>query len=510
MKPGVKEAKLRPRQIVALLAGPLLFLVVLAVPYGDGLSPEARRVAAVAVWMAVWWIGEAIPIPATALLPLALFPMLGALPAREVALNYGDRNIFLFAGGFFIAMAMQKWGLHERLALQIIRRSGSSDRRLILGFMAATAFLSMWISNTATAMMLTPIGAAVIEQIITRRGEGARQLAPALMLGIAYAASVGGIATLVGTPPNIVFVSQMDALFPDAPPITFLRWLAIGLPFALIFLPIIWFLLTRVLFTISAENRENSLAEAIVTERLAALGPMSRGERVVSIVASLTAICWITRFAWSDLFPQAEYIDDSTVAIFFALVLFVIPIDRERGEFALDWEWAQRIPWGILLLFGGGLALAAGCRESGLITWVGIRMEVLAPLPLPLIILGVALLVTLLTELTSNVATTTILLPVLAVTATTGLDINPLILMVPATISASCAFMLPVATPPNAIVFHGGYLDIPTMARTGVALNLIAALLITLLTYWMLPAAFGFAGASLPAWAENFDLIRPQ
>jgi len=492
------------RVIVAFL-GLAAFVTVLLIPTPAGMTPVAQRVAAVAVLMAIWWITEAIPIPATALLPLALYPALGIMSAKDAAVSYGDRNLFLFAGGFFIAMAMQKWNLHERIALHIIKRTGTNSRRLILGFMVATAFLSMWISNTATAMMMMPIGLAVIGEIERTSEAESGPFGTALMLGIAYAASIGGIGTLIGTPPNIVFTTQLSLLYPKAPEISFVQWMFIGLPLVLIFLPLTWFTLTRLAYPISPSVATGRI-ESIIDERLNSLGPMSRGEKIVLAVASMTAISWISRGLWSRLFPQPDYIDDSTVAIAFAVLLFAIPVDREQNEFALDWTWARRIPWGILLLFGGGLALANGFKDSNLIAWAGDQLRVLSNMPLLGMIVCIALLVTFLTELTSNVATTTILLPILAVTASEVLKVNPLLLMIPATMSASCAFMLPVATPPNAIVFGSGHITVPQMARSGLILNFLGVLLITTLAFVAVPHVFHLLSYRLPDWATAIQL----
>lgn len=498
-------------RIAALIAGLIVFVVILLLPTPEGMSVAGQRTAAVAALMSIWWIFEAIPIPATALLPLALFPALSIIPAKTTAMAYGDQTLFLFAGGFFIAMAMQKWNLHERIALAIIHRVGTRGPQLILGFMVATAMLSMWISNTATTLMMMPIAGAVIASLAAHVDPAdERNFAVALLLGTAYAASIGGIATLVGTPPNIVFIGQMSTLFPEAPDISFARWLCIGMPLTAIMLPFTWFILTKVLHPIPKRLGSETFAATIDARRLA-LGPMSRGEITVAIVASMTGICWMIRNPLMNFIhtmapaalPEPSFIHDSTIAMFFAILLFAIPVDRSKNEYALDWEWAQRIPWGILLLFGGGLALASGFKETGLIYWLGERLSMLDGLHPILVIASICFLVTFLTELTSNVATATILLPILAITAIEVLDIDPLLLMIPATISASCAFMLPVATPPNAIAFAGGQLSIFQMARAGLILNLFGIIVITTLSYFLIPFVFGSSFDAAPSWAQS-------
>ena len=485
---------------LGLVGGILLFGLVLAAPTPEGMTAEGQKTAAVTVLMAIWWMTECVPIPATALLPLALFPMLGVMSMTKVSMCFADKNIMLFTGGFFIAMAMQKWNLHKRLALHVVRAIGTNPRRMVLGFMVATALLSMWISNTATCMMMLPIAISVITQFEETAGAvRARGFAVALMLGIAYASSIGGIGTLIGTPPNLVLVAQMGELFPDAPEIGFLQWMLVGVPLTLVFLPITWVLLTRVFFRLPTDlEGETPLA---VDDELARLGRMSRGEWSVLVVFVLTALGWMFRKdldldfvlvpGWGGLFPHPDYLHDGTVAMFFAIVLFVLPVDFKKGEFALDWRTALGIPWGILLLFGGGLAIASGFEKTGLVEWVGAQLDVLSGMPPVVVILGIAVLMTFLTEVTSNTATTTVMLPVLAGTASGVLQVNPLLLMIPATISASCAFMLPVATPPNAIVFGSRRLTIAQMARTGLVLNLIGVVLVTLVTYLIAVPVFG-------------------
>ena len=502
------------RQKIGLFLGMSLFIFILFLPPASGMSIQAKNAGAVALLMATWWITEAIPIPATALLPLILFPLLSIMAAKDVALRYADQNIFLFMGGFFIAMAMQRWDLHKRIALHIVKILGTSPRKIILGFMVATAFLSMWISNTATTMMMFPIGLAVIihaERMIKKEklninGENGKfHFGLALMLGIAYAASIGGIATLVGTPPNIVFAGIFKSLFPQAPEIGFLDWLKIGLPFVIIFLPTTWFYLTRIILPPRLKRIPGG--KDVIEKDLEALGTMKIGEKLTLIVFIIVAIAWIFRQnidigfftipGWSHLLGISEYVHDSTVAICGAILLFMLPVNFKKREFVLNWQWAVRIPWGIILLFGGGFALAAGFQTSGLAQWIGERLSFLSGMPIIVMILCICLLLTFLTEVTSNTATTTMMMPVLGSMAV-AMTVHPFLLMIPATISASCAFMLPVATPPNAIIFGSGYVRIPDMAKVGFFLNLIGALIITLLVYFLVIPIFKINTLPIP------------
>ncbi|MDO9548555.1 MAG: DASS family sodium-coupled anion symporter [Candidatus Marinimicrobia bacterium] len=504
------------RQKIGLLSGIPLFLLVLFLPLSKTMDPLAHRTLAVAILMAWWWITEAIPIPATALIPILAFPVLKVLPLKEVVPSYGDSNIFLFMGGFFLAMAIQKWNLHRRIALHIIHVIGSGPHKIILGFMAATAFLSMWISNTATTMMMFPIGMAVIVQIsgFVENSDNYNQkhlksFQVALMLGIAYAASIGGIGTKIGTPPNIVFAGAVRTLFPGAPEISFLQWMGVGLPLVLIFLPLTWLLLTRVIQPVDLPGLQDS--SGIIDDELKKLGKMKTGERLVLHIFILTALAWIflkdielgafTIPGWSNLLGIEKYVNDATVAIGSAILLFSIPVNFTKREFLLDWEWAIKIPWGILLLFGGGIALANGFKCSGLAGWIGGYLGLLSHLPLVIMIMATCFLLTFLTELTSNTATSAIFMPILALTAL-AMNIHPYLLMIPATISASCAFMLPVATPPNAIIFGSGCVTIPQMAKNGVVLNIVGIIIVTLITYLIAIPLFGIILGQMPVWAH--------
>jgi sodium-dependent dicarboxylate transporter 2/3/5 len=489
------------RRKIGLLLGLPLFFLLLSPALTPGLSEAARRLLATSALMAFWWITEAIPIPATALLPMCLYPLLGILPMAEVTRNYGDENIFLFLGGFFIAMAMQKWNLHRRLALHVVRLIGTAPRRLVLGFMCATGLISMWISNTATTMMMYPIALAVILQLAPEENGG---FTPAqinfrtcMMLAIAYASSIGGIGTLIGTPPNIIFASNAHKLFPEAPPVAFLHWMAFGVPLVIFFIPIAWLLLTRLLFPVAADLFAGR--KDLIDAEIKKLGRMSAAERGVLVIFLLTALAWIFRgdlelgFAtipgWASRLGLAEKVSDATVAMIAGTLLFLIPVNFRRGEFLLDWATAVKIPWGILLLFGGGIAMSAGFKSTGLSTWLGERLATLGDWPPLAMIITVCLVVTFLTEVTSNTATATIFMPIMAATAQ-ALHLHPFLLMIPAAISASCAFMLPVATPPNAIVFACGYVTVPQMARAGIWLNLIGVVVVTVVVYLLVVPAF--------------------
>lgn len=499
-------------QLAGLIGGVVVATVGFWLPTPEGMSVEGQRAAAITAWMAVWWLTEAVPLAATALIPIGTFPLFGIVPGKEVTRNYGDDNIFLFMGGFFIAMAMQKWNLHARIALNIVLRTGTNANRLILGFMLATAFLSMWISNTATTLMMLPIALAVIDQLEQRvEGGNAGNFGLCLLLGIAYSASIGGVATLIGTPPNGVLISQYGELFEGEPEIGFLQWMMIGVPFSSIMLPLVWLMLTRVLFNFRGLKFAGAREE--IRSRLDALGPMNRGEKIVLAVWTVTALGWIFRsdinfgaFAipgWSNLLPESGFVRDSTVAIAASVLLFAIPVDLKKREFALDWDWAKRIPWDVLILFGGGLAIAGAFSDTGLVGWIGDKLTLLDGVHPFFVVLAIAVMMTFLTEVTSNTATTTIMLPILGGAAAQVIGVNPLLLMIPAAISASCAFMLPVATPPNAIVFGGGRIHVHQMARAGFLINLCGIVLVTCITYFLATAVFGITVGEVPSWAQT-------
>ena len=496
-----------PAHRVGLWLGLAGFALLLAFPVAPD-NPPASRLAAVATLMAVWWIAQAIPLFATALLPLVLFPLLGILSGRETAPIYFNHIIVLFIGGFMIALTMQRWNLHRRIALNIIARVGGGPARLVLGFMVAAAFLSMWISNTATAVMMTPIGLAIIMQMEERTGAASRRFSVGLLLGIAYGCSVGGMTTLVGTPPNLSFARIHELLFPAAPAIAFGQWMIVALPIGAIMLLAAWFLITQVLYRAPREAR---IEGGVIAAERARLGPISFAERAVLAVFAATALLWVFRVdlqlggltlpGWSRLAPWPGLIDDGVVAIAMASLLFLIPAKNSKpGERLMGAEVLPKLPWNVVLLIGGGFALAAAFQETGLAQLIGGQLDAVAALPTFALILCVCLALTFLTELTSNTATTEMILPILAsVAVVTG--IHPLLLMVPATMSASCAFMMPVATPPNAIVFGSDRLTIAEMARAGIFLNLLGALVISTVVYTLGLAVFDIDPAVVPDWA---------
>lgn len=505
--------KSRPskKKTIGLLLGPILAVAVLFLDLQPG-SPAVTRCAAAAVWMAVWWLTEAIPIPVTALLPVVLFPALGILSGKATAGQYFNSVIFLFIGGFIIALAMQRWGLHKRIALKIILLIGISPKRIILGFMAATFFLSMWISNTATTMMIVPMAMAIIIKMKESfASEKISKFAVGLLIAIAYSASIGGTATLIGTPPNLAFCRILAITFPDALEISFARWMLFALPFAVTFFIIGWYIITR-LFV--GKKPPVTGDRTIFLDEYKRLGPVKYEERVVLVVFFLTALLWLFRKSiviggftipgWSDLFPVPGFIDDGTVAIAMGLLLFLFPAkNSEKNESygIMSWETAIKLKWGIVILFGGGFALAAGFVKSGLAAYVGSQLSGLQGVSPLLIVITICAVLTFLTELTSNTATTEIFLPILAALAV-AIGVNPLLLMIPATLSTSCAFMLPVATPPNAIVFGTGEVEIRHMMRTGIMMNFVGIILITTFMYFLGMQIFGIDLSAMSAWAQ--------
>ena len=479
---------------IGLILGPALFVLTLLFIHPKGLSPEANAVLASTLWIAVWWITEAIPIAVTSLLPIILFPLTGALSVAETTASFGHRYIFLYVGGFILAIAIERWNLHRRIALTIIDLIGTNIKSIILGFMIATAFLSMWISNTATSVMMLPIGMAIISQLRdnpqTIENEN-RIFGKALMLAIAYSASIGGMATLIGTPPNLVLAGIVQETYGIE--ITFSKWIFFGLPISILLLFICWSYLTNFAFSFQQKSFPGGRNE--IARQLEALGKISFEEKIVLAVFSLTAIAWISRsFLLSKLVPT---IDDTIIAMIAAVALFLLPASRSANRPIITWEEAVKLPWGILLLFGGGLALAQGFKTSGLAVWIGNQMTLLQGVSLLLLLFILIAAVNFLTEITSNLATTAMLLPILAPLAL-SIDVHPYLLMVGATVAASCAFMLPVATPPNAVVFGSGYLKIPDMVRAGIWMNLLSILLLTLIVYFVLPNIWDFDPGSFP------------
>ena len=467
---------------VGLFLGPLLFILIILFYHPNGLSIAANAVLASAIWIAVWWITEAVPIAVTALLPIVLFPLSGGMGLNETTASYGHKYVFLYIGGFILALAIEKWKLHKRIALTIIKIVGTNVTNIILGFMVATAFLSMWISNTATAVMILPVGMAIVTHLKdnpkTIRNENLI-FGKALMLSIAYSASIGGMATLIGTPPNLVLAGVVKQTYNIE--ISFSKWFLFGFPISVVLLVICWIYLTR--FAFKFKQKEFPGGSQEIKKQLKDLGKISYEEKTVFLVFLLTAFAWITRsFFIKRLIPG---IDDTIIAVFFAVFLFILP-SKKKGVKIMTWEDTIKLPWGIVLLFGGGMALALGFESSGLAVWIGGQMTSLGSLPLILLLLILIASVNFLTEITSNLATTAMLLPVL-VSLASALGVHPYLLLVGATLAASCAFMLPVATPPHAVVFGSGYLKIEDMVKKGFWMNIISIILLTLIVYFILP-----------------------
>ncbi|TNF31583.1 MAG: SLC13/DASS family transporter [Deltaproteobacteria bacterium] len=469
--------------------------------------PHVPAMAAVALLMAVYWIFDVLPIAVTSLLPIALFPLLGVASPKVVGAAYGKPTVFLFMGGFILALGIERAGLHRRIALAIVSFIGSRPARLVLGFMVASGLLSMWISNTATVMVMLPIAAAVLrsheEDAAAHGATPVPGFGTALMLGIAYAANIGGMGTLIGTPPNLAYRQILHDTFEAAPEVSFTGWMLLGLPLAVVFIALAWVLLTRVLFRFPDASAFGE--RAVVADARRALGPVRRDEVLAGLVFGLVALLWITGGSgkgdvpgWRDL-PGLAQVGDEVVAMAGAILLFAIPSKDRRGAL-MDWPTAVRLPWGILLLFGGGFALAAGFESSGLSNVIGGGLSGLRGLPPWVIVVIVSVVMTFLTELTSNTATANLVLPILGKAAVV-MGVDPRTLMVPATLSASCAFMMPVATPTNAIVFGTGHITIPQMARAGLWLNLLGVALITAFFFLLGTTVLDIAPSVVPAWA---------
>jgi sodium-dependent dicarboxylate transporter 2/3/5 len=485
------------RRQIGFIGGLLAFLAMIFLPSPEGLEPVAWHTAAVGVLMAVWWITEAIPIPATALVPLVAFPVLGINSIQEAAAPYANPLIYLFMGGFLIAVAMQRWDLHRRIALTIVRYVGVQPTSIVVGFIIASAFLSMWVSNTATALMMLPIGLSVIrltqDAVAEADAPTPTHFSLVLVLCIAYACNIGGIGTLVGTPPNAFLAGFMLETYNVE--IGFAQWMIVGLPLVFVSLPITYYLLTWIY---PLEIKEIPGGRALINQQIERLGPMSDAERKVGLVFAGTALLWIVRPLLTDLIPG---LSDAGVAMTAGLALFLIPTHTESNAHLLNWEEAEKLPWGVLILFGGGLSLADAISTTGLATWIGQGVSSYGTWPVLLIVLLSVATIVFLTEITSNTATSAAFLPILA-SAAIGIGQNPFLLVIPAALGASCAFMLPVATPPNAIVYGSGHISIPQMGRAGIWMNLVLILLITALAYTLLLAAFGVEVGVVPAWAQ--------
>jgi len=468
-------------QYRGMLIGLFLFLLLLLIPLPEGMSYQARAVAAIALLMASWWISETIPLAITALLPVILFPIFDVMSVPHVTSAYGNQVIFLFLGGFIIALSIERWNLHKRIALRTIQFLGTSAPRVIMGFMIATAFLSMWISNTATALMMLPVAMAVIGRInqVQDSSTSKNSFATILMLSIAYSASIGGVATLIGTPPNAIFAGIVQQQLQVS--ISFFDWMIFATPLALIFLIIAWFYFVYIL--LDRKNNPPSLDRQVIDHEIQQMGPMSIEEKRVFVVFLLVAFSWIFR-GMIDL-PLLEKINDSVIAIAGAILLFLVPASAKNKRL-MDWQTAKNIPWDILILFGGGFALASGFSSSGLTKWIGNELLFLQGIPTIIIVLSLSLLVIFLTEVTSNTATASLLIPIM-VALSDALQMPAMYLMATVAIAASYAFMLPVATPPNAIIYSSRRVTIMQMVKAGFYLNLIGSVLITAAIMILMP-----------------------
>lgn len=471
---------------IGFLAGPLLCILVLVLPF-DIINPAIDRVIAIAAWMIVWWITEAVSISVTALIPLALFPLLGIGDIKSVASNYANPIVYLFFGGFVIALALEKVQLHKRIALSILKITGTKANGIVLGFMIATALMSMWISNTASTVVMLPIAVSVIQLLMDDTDgftKNDKNFALSIMLGIAFAANIGGMSTLIGTPPNSVMLAFLNESYNID--IGFFQWMKMGVPFAILMLAITYFCITRIFFP----NRLGRIGESgnIIQSELKKLGPMSRGEKIVLVIFLCTAIAWMLRSYLNTLLPNIT-LTDTTISVIAALAMFIIPLDLKKGEFPLDWKDTSRLPWGILILFGGGLALASGLKDAGFIAMIGDYISSQTDWSIWVVTAVLIFLMLFMTELMSNVALVTILIP-LVVGIAIGMDVPILQMVIPVTLASSCAFMLPMATPPNAIVFASGHVRVGQMARIGIVLNLISVGLLFAIAYWIVPLLF--------------------
>lgn len=472
-------------QTVGLFLGPLLALFMLATDTPDGLTEQGWTTAAVGILMAVWWATEAVPIAITALLPLVVFPLSGIASIQDTAAPYSNKVIYLFLGGFIVAFAMQRWNLHRRIALSLLQHAGGNGRSLVGGFMLSGALISMWVMNTSTTMMLLPIAVSIIAVIHKTVGsldaKAREDFQFSLLLGVAYGATIGGMATLVGTAPNAMLAAFMSEHY--ATEIDFSRWMMVGLPLSGIMLPLAWLALTRWVFTVDFKTSDEG--RAALRKMKDDMGRITVPEIRIAIVFVLMASTWIFRPLLAKL-PGLSALDDSGIAMAGAIALFLIPSGDKKDPLLLRWKYAEQLPWGVLILFGGGLTLAGAVSRTGLAEWMGGNLQAVGTWPLWMLVILVVTMIIFLTELTSNIATTATFLPVVAAIAIeSGLD--PLLLAVPVTLAASCAFMLPVATPPNAIVFGSGMLTIPKMMRAGMALNIIGIILVSLVALFVAP-----------------------
>lgn len=480
-----------------ILLGPVIFALMLLIGAPASMPSAAYGILAATIWIAIWWVSEAVPIPITSLLPIVLYPFVSDMSIKEVTIPYSTSIIFLFVGGFILALAMERWNLHRRIALTVISWVGTNMQQIVLGFIIATGFLSMWISNTATTMMMLPIALSIINQFKSFNNEqekvlqGADVFGKALILSIAYAASIGGMATLVGTPTNLIFAQYVKDFYQVD--ISFAQWFGIGLPISMLLLVLCWWHMTRNAFQLSQEQIPGS--QLVIKNQLKALGKISTEEKWVLGIFVGVALAWISRsYIITPFFPK---VNDINIVLIGAFLLFVIPSTSKKGTVLMDWKTTLKLPWGVLLLFGGAFAVAAGFKESGLTQWIGEQLVILKDVPIWLILLVIIAVVNFLTEITQNMATCTLMMPILAALAI-AIDVHPYGLMVGTCIAASCAFMLPMATAPNAIVFGSKLFSMKDMVQAGFLLNVLSIVVITLFIYFIFPMIWQIDLASFP------------
>jgi sodium-dependent dicarboxylate transporter 2/3/5 len=467
---------------VSLYTGFFIFLVLILLPPPAGLTVEGWKTAAVATLMAVWWITEAVPIPVTALLPIVLFPILKVLPVEEATALYANPIIFLFMGGFILAIGMQQWNLHKRIALNILNLLGAKPTSIVIGFIVASAVISMWVSNTATALMMLPIGISVME-LLDDSDLNSGNFKKVLLLSIAYSCSIGGMGTLIGSPPNALLAGFAKTNFGYE--ISFFDWMKVGIPIMIVSLPLMYILLTKIIYPIRLKELPGG--RKLIKDQLSQLGKFSNEEKKVTIVFCTTALLWIISPILKDLIP---WISDAGIAMTGASVLFVLPTRSKEKKYILEWKDTKMLPWGILILFGGGLSLANGIGKTGLAKWIGGSIVSMNSLSLVLIITLALIIILTVTELMSNTAAVATFLPIVTSVAI-GLGQNPLIMAIPITFAASCAFVLPVSTPPNAIVYGTGKISISEMAKAGIWLDVLFLFIILLAAFTIIPYAFG-------------------
>lgn len=486
------EKGFQSTNVIGFILGPVLFLLINIFVPETFISPIAYKVLSVAAWVITWWVTDAMPFSVTALLPLILFPSLGVMSVGRAAAPYANPIIFLFMGGFFIAIALEKHRLHERIALNLIKLTGTSGNGIIMGFMISTAFISMWISNTATAMMMLPIALSVVKLIIPEKRmlgdgklSGEQNFALGLMLAVGYAATLGGLATIIGTPPNVVFIGLLNDF--NGPQISFGQWMLVGVPVALVLLVANYFIVTRILFPSKLDTVKGS--EQLIRTKLKELGSFRKEEKLVLTIFLLTSFCWIFQQFFNDIIFKAEILNDTNIAMAGGLLMFIVPVNLKESKFILHWEDTKNMAWGILILFGGGLCLAEGLGEAKIIQAVGgwIVAQTEYNIWFTLLLIAVAVI---LSEMMSNVALVNIFIPVIFGIAQ-GLNINPILLALPVTLAASIGFMFPIATPPNAIVFSSGYIRMKDMVRAGLLLNIVSIIIIWVASITLVQWIFG-------------------